>query len=63
MENLESVRNELFGKDQTLDSKAMNAVFAGAATKTKGSKTNHYNHNDQDPPESNSCGGDCQQIL
>lgn len=51
MKNLESIKNEMFGKDQTLDSKAMNAVFAGGATKTKGSKTKFSGNGDSDPPE------------
>lgn len=60
MKNLESIKNEMFGKDKTLNPKAMNTVFAGGATKTKASKTK-YCGVDHDPNETQS--GDNQQIL
>ncbi|MBQ0734861.1 hypothetical protein [Aquimarina celericrescens] len=53
MKNLESIKNDLYGKDQTLDSKTMNSVFAGGTTKTKGSKTKWAGNGDNsDPHES-----------
>ena len=59
MKNFESLKNEMFGKDQSLSEKSMSKVFAGqalAATKTKGSKTKYSGHGDSDPHEGDSDG-------
>lgn len=48
MKKLENIKNELFGKDQTLNSNAMNIVLGGAVSKskTKGIRVtdNDYQH-------------------
>lgn len=53
MKKLESLKNEMFGKDDALSSNSMNTIFGGAlgATKTKGSKTKYSGHGDSDPHE------------